>query len=265
MDDPFSALKKALEPVCSLMPQRTYTEIRQLKEAADNYRPDEKSSFIELVKTLGETLRYFENRGIHVEPIFEPLKNLIDELAQQHDMAAVDWGIFLSKPKNSSRFQFQQPQHDGEFVPWLDAMSQQIPDQEDSSLHSKLIAHKERLGFTQRLISHLKKDPEFLSRLIMESKDNFTQISRTRLILYLTDVQLAQAIIKYLPHFLQENLNLNEILSNGRSISTILRNSDAKTILDNSESFQLYQNEADKNLKDNVQYMDEDYMKASFK
>ncbi len=40
---------------------------------------------------------------------------------------------------------------------------------------------------------------------------------------------------------------LNEILSNGRSVSTLLRNADAKLILENSPLFQMYLSEEYKN------------------
>ena len=88
----------------------------------------------------------------------------------------------------------------------------------------------------------------------MRSERNFAKISHTRLCLYLTDTQLAFAIVKHCskfvgdienPHMQVEDLvhKLNAILSHGRSISTLLRNSDAKTILENSTFFQIYQSE----------------------
>lgn len=272
MDDPFSALIEAVKKIFSLIPKRngryTFPEIRQLEDAIENYQPDEKSSFIELVKAIGTALPHFEKWRIN----FEPIKRAIDALAIQHNMPVVDWNIYLAHPKISSRFQFHDPHHDVEFVPWLYAMSQKTSTKPERSLHSQLIAHREQLGFSQRLISHLKKDPEFISRLIMESKENFTQISGTRLIFYLTDEQLAKAIIKYLPDMLQDNVNplvqveqlvdkLNGILSNGRSISTLLRNTEAKAILDSSEFFQIYQSDDYKNRQEHPSYAEEEYMK----
>ena len=88
----------------------------------------------------------------------------------------------------------------------------------------------------------------------MSSERNFAKISHTRLCLYLTDTQLALAILKHSPKFVNDNENphaqvevlvhkLNSILSNGRSVGTLLRNSDAKTILENSIFFQIYQSD----------------------
>lgn len=82
----------------------------------------------------------------------------------------------------------------------------------------------------------------------MKSESDFIKIANTRLILYLTDEQIASAIIKYLPNLLPEHPDtfmqveqlvdkVNEILSNGRSISTLLRNTEAKSILEHSDFF----------------------------
>ncbi|AWN73283.1 hypothetical protein LEAN103870_09410 [Legionella anisa] len=273
MDDPFSALTDAVESVFHLVKPRnsgkyTYSEIQELKEAIENYQPDEKATFIELVKTLGAALPLFLKWGIN----FEPIKNSMNSLAAQHQMPAVDWDRYLVHSKTSPRFPFHNPQQDVDFVPWLNAMSEKTSMQQEPSLHSQLIAHREQLGFSQRLISHLDKDPEFLSRLIMESKENFIQISGTRLIFYLTDEQIAEAIIQYLPELLPEHPNpfdqveqlvdrLNGILSNGRSISTLLRNSKAKETLDGSEFFQIYQSEEYKNRQEQPSFVEDEYSK----
>lgn len=95
---------------------------------------------------------------------------------------------------------------------------------------------------------------------------------------YLTDKQIAEAIIKYLPDLLQEHQNpfvlveqlvdrLDGILSfgqpipTGRSIHTLLNNSEAKAILDSSEFFQIYQSEAYKNRQKHPVCTEEDYLK----
>ncbi|WP_454780207.1 hypothetical protein [Legionella sp. WA2022007384] len=258
MDDPFSTLIEAVKSVFHLIPMRngkyTYPEIQQLKDAIERYQPDEKATFVELVKALGATLHHLEKWRIN----FGPIKSSIDSLAAQHEMPAINWDRYLDHPKKSQRFQFNDTQADVEFVPWLDAMYEKIHAQNESGLHTKLIAHRDELGFSQRLITHLQKEPEFLAHLIMESKDKFVQISGTRLIFYLTDEQIAEAIIKYLPDMLPEHPDplvqveqlvdrLNRILSNGRSISTLLRNSKAKEVLDSSELFQIYQSDEYKN------------------
>ena len=255
MDNPFFALKKNLETVFRLAPIRNgafaYSEIQQLKEALERYHPQDKRTFVELVKALRATLHHFDKWRIN----FDAIKNPVDALAQYHQMPTVNWDKFLSHPKPSARFQYRAEQ-DIELIPWITATSkknfEQLKYQEQINL---LVTHSHNLGFSQKISAHLKKDPEFLSRFIMESKENFTKISSSRLIFYLTDEQIAQAIIKYLPSLTQEHPNpyiqieqlvekLNaKILSNGRSISTLLRNSEAKSILESSELFQIYQSD----------------------
>lgn len=127
-----------------------------------------------------------------------------------------------------------------------------------TELTQTLVDNRDRLGFSQKLSNHLKKDPDFLYNIILRSERNFIKISQTRLILYLTDEQLARAIIKHIPVLMHKRKEpfeqieqlihtLNEILSNGRSVSTLLRNTDAKTILENSTLFQMYLSEEYKN------------------
>ncbi|KTD40939.1 hypothetical protein [Legionella parisiensis] len=279
MDDPFSALSEAVESVFHLVKPRnsgkyTYSEIQGLKEALDNYRQRrEETAFIELVQALGAALYLFEKWQTNEKQInFALMKNSIDTMAAQYQMPPVDWNKYIAHPKVSPRFSFRNPQQDIEFIPWLNAISEKASTEQEPTLHSQLIAHREQLGFSQKLISHLKKDPEFLSRLIMESKENFIQISGTRLIFYLTDVQIAQAIIQYLPELLQEHPNpfvqveqlierLNGVLSNGRSISTLLRNSEAKAILDGSEFFQIYQSDEYKNRQEYPSFAEDEYSK----
>ncbi|MCW8386830.1 hypothetical protein OQJ15_10980 [Fluoribacter dumoffii] len=253
MDDPFSALNEAMKSVFHLLPMRNgkyaYPEIQQLKEAIENYQDDDRHTFVGLVKAIGAALPHFEKWRIN----FEPIKNSVDVLAAQHKMPAVNWDRYLTHPKISPGFQFKEEQ-DPDFILWLKTISKETFAHPDPSLRSMLIAHREHLGFSQKLNSHLKDNPNFLSNLIMESKKNFIEISSTRLIFYLTDEQIAKAIIQFLPDLIQENSDpfaqaeqlvekLNGILSNGRSISTLLRNSEARDILNRSEFFQIYQSE----------------------
>lgn len=280
MDDPFASLNEAIEAVFHLIPMRngkyTYDEIQQLKDALDNYEANEKTSFRKLVKALGSALPHFEKWGIN----FEPIKKSVDSLAEQHK-DIVDWNKYLlHRPKISSRLHFyalQNPQHDVELIPWLNTISERTSPQQEPELPAMLIAHRNFLGFSKRLNSHLKKDPEFLSRLIMESKENFIQIAGTRLILYLTDEQLAKAIVKYIPDLLQNHPDplvqveqlmdkLNGILSNGRSISALLRNSVAEKILTRSEFsefFRIYQSEEYKNRQEHSSFAENDFNSIS--
>ena len=63
MDDPFSALKTALESAFHSVPTRngkyTYPEIQHLKEACVNYNMWQKVTFIHLVKAIVAALPHF--------------------------------------------------------------------------------------------------------------------------------------------------------------------------------------------------------------
>ncbi|MBI2786997.1 MAG: hypothetical protein HYX60_12115 [Legionella longbeachae] len=270
MDDPFSELKQTLESIFHLEPMRngkyTYPEIQRLKEAIENYQSDEKKTFVELINAIGAALSYFEKWGLN----FDSIKNAASPLSKLHQMPDINWDRYLSR---TSIFQFSGSTHtpqDVELVDWLTATSgEAFPEEELSTQTRILIDHREYLGFSQKLSTHLEKDPEFLSRLIMGSENNFINISNTRLILYLTDQQLAQAIIHHLPKFVQEHQDpfvqveqlvdkLNGILSNGRSISTLLRNSEAKSILDSSDLFQIYQSDEYNNREESTSPSPED-------
>ncbi|KTC89300.1 hypothetical protein [Legionella cincinnatiensis] len=262
MDDPFYSLKTALESAFHSVPMRngkfTYPEIQHLKEACTNYNVEQKVTFIHLVKAIGAALPHFEKLRVN----FEAVKISIDLMAATHQLPRVNWDKFLPHSKASARFPFNVlsvKQQDVELIPWLNTQSGKVFTQFASSEQTLvLIAHREHLGFSQKLRAHLEKDPEFLFRLIMKSESDFIKIANTRLILYLTDEQIASAIIKYLPNLLQEHPNtftqveqlvdkVNEILSNGRSISTLLRNTEAKSILERSEFFRIYQTDEYKN------------------
>lgn len=208
---------------------------------------------------------------------FEPIKSSVDALATQRQMPAINWDKYLAHPKVSPRFQFGDQQDEG-LIPWLKAISKEAFSQQEDDIPAMLIAYKDHIGFSQKLSTHLQNHPEFLSHLILESKENFIEICSTRLIFYLTDKQIAEAIIKYLPDLLQEHQNpfvlveqlvdrLDGILSfgqpipTGRSIHTLLNNSEAKAILDSSEFFQIYQSEAYKNRQKHPVCTEEDYLK----
>ncbi|CAM2917528.1 Uncharacterised protein [Legionella steigerwaltii] len=244
--DPFSELKEAVEPVFLHVQPRsngkyTYSEIQELKDAIENYQPNKKATFIELANKLSAALPLFEGWQIN----FQPIKNAIDSLAAKHQMPPFDF----AHPKVSPRFQFGDSQKEIELIPWLDTLLDKTFTLEEPSLHSQLIAGTSESGFTQKLNSHLDKDPEFLSRLIMESKEHFFDIAESKLIFHLTDEDIAKAIIKYLPVLAQENPSvplkqlmdgLNEKLYR-RPIPMLLRSDKAKAILESSELFQTYQ------------------------
>ncbi|EHL31160.1 hypothetical protein LDG_6619 [Legionella drancourtii LLAP12] len=258
MNDPFSALKDALQSVFHLEAMRSgkyiYPEIQQLKLSLDNFQPNNKRSFIELLKGIRATLprieKYIEKGHIN----FNAIKTSIDSLAKTLNLPLTNWDNYLSHSNLSPKFQFNDTRKELGLLPWLVAKAGKTSTRHNANTQiSLLLEYRDHFGFSQKLSAHLKKDPEFLFRLIMESDNNFAHIAHTRLVLYLTDQQLAEAIIKHIPHFVQNNANptaqaaklvdkLNEILSNGRSVSTLLRNAEAKFILDSSELLQIYQN-----------------------
>lgn len=255
MKDPFSALQASLRTVFHLETKRngkyTYNEVQHLKKSIDHYEAESsKTNFITLSKAIKESLPYIKKWRVD----FESIKNALDALAQEHGLPKPSW----NNPKISLTFQFSVLNHSarsGSLLVWITAKSGKPYSQlHHSELTQTLVDHRDHLGFSQKLLEHLKKDPEFLFNLIMQSEKNFIKVSHTRLILYLTDEQLAQAIIKHTPALTQQHKapdeqvadfieKLNEILSNGRSVSTLLRNTNAKAILDNSELFQIYQSD----------------------
>lgn len=255
MSDPCVALKNALQTVFLLEPKRNdryiFPAIQQLQQALKEYRPNKRNTFIDLIKAVREALPYIEKW--HID--FTTIKKPVDALAKTHQ-SRIDWDKYLLHTNTSPKFQFSalnHTRHNVELIPWLNAKSGATLTERDnpSSRVKMLLEYKEHFGFSQKLSAHLKKDPDFLFRLIMHSEKNFTKIASTRLILYLTDQQLAKAIIKHSPNLMSEHRNpmqqieslihkLNEILSNGRSVSTLLRNTEAKFILGSSVHFQIY-------------------------
>lgn len=250
MRDPFDGLKDALQPVFHLESTRNgkyiYPEIQQLKHALEHFQPDNKRNFIELLKTIRAALPYIEKWRID----FNTIKTPLDSMAKMLHLPVINWDTYLSNSNASPKFQFSALNHaheNTEFLPWLAEKSA------ENGLIEKLLALRDHLGFSQKLSEHLQKDPDFLFRLIIQSETSFTQITSTRLVLHLTDKQLAQAIIQHIPALIKSDADLmiqatqlverlNKILSNGRSISTLMRNTEAKVILDSSADLKIYMN-----------------------
>ncbi|KGP63123.1 hypothetical protein EP47_07635 [Legionella norrlandica] len=261
MDDPFAVLLKSLQSVFHLETMRsgkyTFPAVQHLKEATENYDPRAKNTFIELLRAIREALPNIEKWRIN----FDIIRKSMDALAKQHHMPTIDWNQVLSHPRVSPRFQFSALNHSQQedLIPWLSSKTgKSLGQMDQTELTQVLVDNRDRYGFSQKLSHHLKKDPEFLFNLIIRSERNFIKICRTRLILYLTDSQIAKAIIKHTPtliHRRKESLEqveqlihtLNDILSNGRSISTLLRNAEAKPILERSPIFHAYLSEEYKN------------------
>lgn len=259
MSNPFVALKKALYPIFHLEPMRNgryiYPEIQNLKRALDNLQLLNKKNFFELLRALRAALPHIEKWHVDFNTIQKP----IDSLVRGFKIPELNWDTYLAHSNASPRFQFNalnQKNKEPGLLPWLAAKSGATLTRKSTPKTQvrMLLIYKEHFGFSPKLSAHLKKDPNYLYRLIKESEKNFIQIVRTRLILYLTDQQLAGAIIKHVPHLLQKHPNSkvqatqlvdklnNEILSNGISVSTLLRSAEARFILEKSIYFQIYQN-----------------------
>lgn len=257
MSNPLAVLKEALKSVFDLEPIRngkySYDEIQHLKVALDNFKLNNKDNFIELSNAIGAALprlTLYMQKG-HLN--FNLLKTTLDAEAKSFKLPSPNWKT--RSPKSSLRFQFGEQRNEQELLPWLKTISGiNTLDNNSEMLLNLLIKHHEHYGFSQKLGTHLQKDPDFLFRLIMKSAENFSLIASTRLVLYLTDKQLAEAIIQHIPQIVQSHKNpvtqaeklvdaLNNMLSNGRSVSTLLRSEQAKQVLDNSKLLQIYQGE----------------------
>jgi hypothetical protein len=239
MEDPFSALLKSLQSVFHLEAMRNgkyiYPSVQQLKEATEGYNPAAQNTFLNLLKAIKECMPHIEKWRINFN--------------------SIDWTKVLSHPKLSTKFQFSALNHSKEEANLSQLLTcktgKTLTQLDSSEVVQALIDNRNRPGFCQKLSAHLKKYPDFLFHLLQDSESNFVKICNTRLILYLTDQQIAKAIIKHLPAFVHKQSEpfeevdhlihrLNEILSNGRSVSTLLRNAEVKPILYNSIFFQIY-------------------------
>lgn len=259
MEDPLSALLKSLQTVFLTEAVRngryTYPAVQQLKEATEFYNSEDQNTFAILLTAIKEAMPRIEKCRVN----FDSIRKSMNALAKQHQTGSIDWTNVISHPKVSPRFQFSALNHskkEADLPTWIAKKTGKPFFQlESAELTQFLIKNRDTHGFSQKLSTYLKKNPDFLYHLIIEDAKNFGKICHSRLILYLTDQQIAKAIIKHLPTFVHKKNGepyeqvdqvvntLNEILSNGRSISTLLRNAEAKPILFNSIFFQLYQSE----------------------
>ena len=266
MKDPYSDLFKSLKTVFHLEAKRNgkfiYPEVQRLKEASERYDPAEKKTFNDLLNAIEDAMHRIEKWRWRVN--FNSIKDSMDHLAKIHQMPTINWRKVFSHPKVSPTFQFNPSAQEPDLSTWLAAKTrkpffQLTPKEVIQALINNsdgpLIDNNDRRIFSQKLSAHLKKYPDFLFHLIMDSEKNFNKICRSRLIFYLTDEQIAKAIIKHIPAFVHKRgepfeqvddliHTLNDILSNGRSVSTLLRNADARPILFNSTFFQIYQSES---------------------
>ncbi|CEG58587.1 hypothetical protein [Legionella fallonii] len=257
MKAPFSALIKSLQSVFHLEVMRNgkyiYPAVQLLREAMEHYNPNATNTFLSLQKAIIDAMPYIRKRHVSLDVI----KTAMDALAAIHQTQSIDWTRVKTHTQASSRFQFgsHHATKDTDLITWITSRTGKSFFQlEPNEVTQALIDNKNKLGFSQKLSSYLKKNPDFLFHLIMDSEKNFIKICHSRLILYLTDQQIAKSIIKHIASFVHKKAQpfeqveqlvhtLNDILSNGRSISTLLRNAEAKPILFNSIFFQLYQSE----------------------
>lgn len=278
MEDPLPKLLDALQPVFNLAIMRNeqyiYHPVQQLKETLDAYQlckkmPVESTKqplatiLTQLMLAVQECLPYIEKSRVH----FETLRDAIDTLAKAHKVESIHWDNFLSRCNLAPQLKFNTLNHSlnhDDLLVWITEKSgKSSAELHPADLTQSLMDHRNGDGFTQKLIAHLNSDPDFLFNLIMQSEKNFIKIAHSRLVLYLTDPQLAKAILKHIPVLIHKEaepykqvelliLKLNQILSNGRSVSTLLRNTEAKLILDNSPFFQIYQSEEYQYRENNI-------------
>ena len=257
MADPFSALLRSLDPVFHFEPVRNekyiFATIQQLKEATEGYNSKAQITFINLLKALRASLPYIEKWRVD----FNSIQNTMDELAKNHSLPSIDWSKGLNNPNAPQKFQFNALNHSGQMalIPWITSKTEKpFNPLNPFEITQAMIDLKNHHGFSQKLSNHLKENPDFLERLIVESERNFIKISKTRLSLYLTDKQISIAIMKHMPKLVRDHANpfmqvellidkLNTILSQGRSVTTLLRNTEAKAILDGSIFIQVYQSD----------------------
>lgn len=260
MEDPFNELLKSLQTLFHTVTVRngkyTIKPVQTLMDATAQYNPRLKSTFYRLLKALCDCIPYFEKRRSNLNDVI----HCLDQLAKKQGIAYIDWNIVLEKHNKSPRFRFStHPPNEQSFMAWISKKTGKPFNQLNHFEKTQtLVDFRNHIGFSQKLCTHLKKHPDFLFELSIESEKNFLKIANTRLNLYLTDKQLAESILHHLSKFIHNNeqtihavdelvKKLNEILSNGRSVGTLLRNKEAKIILEQSIFFQLYQSETDKN------------------
>lgn len=255
MKDPFTALSIALHSLFNLMPMRNgkyvFIEAEKLKKALERYHSNKKYTFYNLLSALKDNLPHIKKW--HID--FEPIHKAMDRLAAEQHINIV-WETLFSQVGLHYTVQFSALNHaqkEPDLIVWLTAKTGHSYTQlKEMDLIQVLIDNKNKQGLSHRLSHLLISEPDFLFDLIMKSEANFVKIAHTRLILFLTDQQIARAIVKHTPTLVDkqqepgDQLNhlidkLNNILSNGCSVSTLLRNADAKPILDNSIFFQRYQ------------------------
>ena len=226
MKDPFTHVHQSLHSLFRLEIIRhgkyTYSEVQQLKETTDKYLVNpSRNNFIALKKAVRESLPYIEKWQLD----FEPIKESFDKEAQAHGMSPINWPKMLSLSKASPRFQFIALNHsnrEDDLLLWLAAKSEEPEGSQlsPSKLTQLLVNNQHEHGLRKMLGQHLRKDPHFLFDLIMKSESNFSKIASTLLSLYLTDEQLATAIIQHIPSIKEKDISYKELIASPEKFSS---------------------------------------------
>jgi hypothetical protein len=245
MEDPFRELSHLLHVVLLTATQRngayTNKQVHLLDNALHNYNPKNRQSFVILIRALMDSIPYLEKKNIDLNKLMK----CMNHLAKKHSMPSIEWHTIVAHHKKSQKFQFEpQVAHEKSLFRWL---SLQIGKPFGQLGHLEktqtLIDQRNQSGFIKKLSLYLKKHPDFLFELMMKSEKNFIKIVGTRLNLYVTDEQLAEAIVHHRNKLIQNNNpshvpenehfieELNRLLTNGRSFATLCRNAKAQKIL----------------------------------
>ena len=174
MNDPFSALKNAIQSIFHLEAMRkgryVYPEIQQLKDALEDFQPDNKRNFVALLNTLRAALPFIEKWRID----FNTLRTPLDSLAKKLNLPIIHWDTFLSHSNASQKFQFSALNHkhkETELLSWLAAKSGAtvLRNNPDTQI-SMLVKYSEHFGFSPKLRAHLKKIRIFYLGLLWSLK-----------------------------------------------------------------------------------------------
>lgn len=247
MTDPYARLTILLDAFFNSVAQRNgkylIEPIQKLKDEMGSYNPKSKHSFFSLIDAFGACAPYFAQR----KGSLNDLLSTLNQLARVHGVQYQELkAVFVELKIHDAKPSIAQEKP---LMPWLSETTgrpfNRLNHKEQTDI---LVKECQQAGFSQKLSQHLEKNPEFLMNLINKSQKNFQKIAGSRLNLYLTDKQMAEAIVMYLPKYCEGmdaskpdvgviSAKIDALLSNGRSINALLRNSDARSVLEQSPWF----------------------------
>lgn len=227
--------------------QEQYTDasIVELRTTLNNYKEQPSDDlFIQLNASINTACSRVQSPLIQYDQIIK----LMEDLSNHYEIDTIELGDMKSALNSQAPPGLKQ---------WLKDARLTAEDKA-----RKLVEYQDRFGFSQIqsphtdvLSAYLEEHPHFLANLITASITSFIIIAGSPISIRITDIQIAQAIIKHQPMLSnneQENYKTvheyinrlnNGILSNGRSVSTLMRNGDAKALLDTSDIFKIAQSE----------------------